>query len=141
MSMSSSAASTTLLACLNFWRNKLTASVVVCCGCLLCCSVGFFGGLGFAIPPRKGVADFLQEVTSRRDQQVRGPLSQSAYEGAYQVRKGVGVQGDQQIRGRAVRGHTQQTNGTPHWPTRPAGKLVCEGRGGVHVLCLACHSR
>ncbi|KAF6262509.1 ATP-binding cassette transporter [Scenedesmus sp. NREL 46B-D3] len=31
--------------------------------------VGFFAGLGFAIPPRKGVADFLQEVTSRRDQQ------------------------------------------------------------------------
>lgn len=47
--------------------------------CLLTCvlllplprSVGFFAGLGFAIPPRKGVADFLQEVTSRRDQQVR----------------------------------------------------------------------
>lgn len=32
--------------------------------------VGFFGGLGFTIPARKGVADFLQEVTSRKDQQV-----------------------------------------------------------------------
>jgi hypothetical protein len=30
--------------------------------------VGFFAGLGFAIPERKGVADFLQEVTSRKDQ-------------------------------------------------------------------------
>lgn len=29
----------------------------------------FFNSLGFALPPRKGVADFLQEVTSRRDQQ------------------------------------------------------------------------
>ena len=28
----------------------------------------FFAGLGFAVPERKGVADFLQEVTSRRDQ-------------------------------------------------------------------------
>jgi hypothetical protein len=28
----------------------------------------FFNGLGFCIPPRKGVADFLQEVTSRKDQ-------------------------------------------------------------------------
>ncbi|XP_062085164.1 ABC transporter G family member 31 [Humulus lupulus] len=28
----------------------------------------FFESLGFRLPPRKGVADFLQEVTSRRDQ-------------------------------------------------------------------------
>lgn len=28
----------------------------------------FFNSLGFAIPARKGVADFLQEVTSRKDQ-------------------------------------------------------------------------
>jgi ABC-type multidrug transport system ATPase subunit len=28
----------------------------------------FFNCLGFDIPPRKGVADFLQEVTSRKDQ-------------------------------------------------------------------------
>ncbi|KAL6967671.1 ABC transporter G member 31, variant 3 [Sarracenia purpurea var. burkii] len=28
----------------------------------------FFESLGFRIPPRKGVADFLQEVTSRKDQ-------------------------------------------------------------------------
>lgn len=29
---------------------------------------GFFTGLGFAIPERKEVADFLQEITSRKDQ-------------------------------------------------------------------------
>ncbi|KAG6540832.1 hypothetical protein Mapa_017810 [Marchantia paleacea] len=29
----------------------------------------FFENLGFKLPPRKGVADFLQEVTSRKDQQ------------------------------------------------------------------------
>lgn len=31
----------------------------------------FFESLGFACPERKGVADFLQEVTSRKDQKVR----------------------------------------------------------------------
>ena len=30
----------------------------------------FFESAGFACPERKGVADFLQEVTSRKDQQV-----------------------------------------------------------------------
>ena len=30
----------------------------------------FFGQLGFKCPERKGVADFLQEVTSAKDQQV-----------------------------------------------------------------------
>lgn len=30
----------------------------------------FFEGLGFACPERKGIADFLQEVTSRKDQKV-----------------------------------------------------------------------
>ncbi len=30
----------------------------------------FFEGLGFQLPPRKGVADFLQEITSRKDQKV-----------------------------------------------------------------------
>ncbi len=30
----------------------------------------FFEPLGFRCPERKGVADFLQEVTSRKDQQV-----------------------------------------------------------------------
>ena len=30
----------------------------------------FFESLGFACPERKGVADFLQEVTSRKDQKV-----------------------------------------------------------------------
>jgi hypothetical protein len=28
----------------------------------------FFNQLGFACPERKGIADFLQEVTSRKDQ-------------------------------------------------------------------------
>lgn len=32
--------------------------------------VPFFEGLGFALPPRKGVADFLQEITSAKDQEV-----------------------------------------------------------------------
>uniref|UniRef100_A0A383WGZ5 ABC transporter domain-containing protein n=1 Tax=Tetradesmus obliquus TaxID=3088 RepID=A0A383WGZ5_TETOB len=41
--------------------------------------VGFFAGLGFAIPPRKGVADFLQEVTSRRDQQQYWARDPSQY--------------------------------------------------------------
>jgi hypothetical protein len=31
----------------------------------------FFELCGFKIPGRKGVADFLQEVTSKKDQQVR----------------------------------------------------------------------
>ena len=30
----------------------------------------FFEPLGFRCPERKGVADFLQEVTSRKDQKV-----------------------------------------------------------------------
>ena len=36
--------------------------------------VPFFEGLGFALPPRKGVADFLQEITSRKDQKVLLPV-------------------------------------------------------------------
>lgn len=39
----------------------------------------FFNSLGFAIPPRKGVADFLQEVTSRRDQQQYWSRDQCEY--------------------------------------------------------------
>ena len=31
----------------------------------------FFEPLGFRCPERKGIADFLQEVTSRKDQAVR----------------------------------------------------------------------
>ena len=31
----------------------------------------FFNSVGFECPPRKGVADFLQEVTSPKDQAVR----------------------------------------------------------------------
>ena len=30
----------------------------------------FFSSLGFQLPERKGIADFLQEVTSQKDQQV-----------------------------------------------------------------------
>ncbi|XP_066345250.1 ABC transporter G family member 51 isoform X1 [Miscanthus floridulus] len=30
--------------------------------------VDYFNSLGFSLPPRKGIADFLQEVTSRKDQ-------------------------------------------------------------------------
>ena len=33
--------------------------------------VPFFEGLGFRLPPRKGAADFLQEITSRKEQAVR----------------------------------------------------------------------
>ena len=36
--------------------------------------VPFFEGLGFALPPRKGVADFLQEITSRKEQKVHMKL-------------------------------------------------------------------
>ena len=34
----------------------------------------FFNSVGFECPPRKGVADFLQEVTSPKDQAVRSVL-------------------------------------------------------------------
>lgn len=30
----------------------------------------FFNSLGFQLPERKGIADFLQEVTSPKDQEV-----------------------------------------------------------------------
>lgn len=33
-------------------------------------ATGFFESLGFRCPKRKGIADFLQEVTSRKDQEV-----------------------------------------------------------------------
>ena len=39
----------------------------------------FFNSLGFSIPPRKDVADFLQEVTSRKDQQQYWSRDPSAY--------------------------------------------------------------
>ncbi len=32
--------------------------------------VAFFASCGFQCPPRKAVPDFLQELTSRKDQQV-----------------------------------------------------------------------
>ena len=35
--------------------------------------MGFFQGLGFDKPERKGIPDFLQEVSGRADQKV-GPL-------------------------------------------------------------------
>ena len=37
----------------------------------------FFEPLGFRCPERKGIADFLQEVTSRKDQQVYCTCHQS----------------------------------------------------------------
>ncbi len=33
--------------------------------------VPFFDRLGFQIPERKGVADFIQEICSEKDQEVR----------------------------------------------------------------------
>lgn len=36
----------------------------------------FFSSLGFQLPERKGIADFLQEVTSKKDQRVK-PLEPS----------------------------------------------------------------
>ena len=33
--------------------------------------IPFFTSLGFELPERKGAADFLQEITSRKDQKVR----------------------------------------------------------------------
>ena len=35
----------------------------------------FFGTMGFQCPERKGVADFLQEVVSKNDQQVQIPAA------------------------------------------------------------------
>jgi hypothetical protein len=32
--------------------------------------IPFFTSLGFELPERKGAADFLQEITSRKDQKV-----------------------------------------------------------------------
>ena len=34
--------------------------------------IPFFASLGFELPERKGAADFLQEITSRKDQKVFG---------------------------------------------------------------------
>lgn len=36
--------------------------------------MGFFQSLGFDIPARKGIPDFLQEVSGRKDQQVHDSL-------------------------------------------------------------------
>jgi hypothetical protein len=33
--------------------------------------IPFFSSMGFEMPERKGVADVLQEITSRKDQKVR----------------------------------------------------------------------
>ena len=32
--------------------------------------MNFFNSLGFDIPPRKGIPDFLQEVSGKKDQEV-----------------------------------------------------------------------
>ena len=37
----------------------------------------FFNSVGFQLPARKGIADFLQEVTSPKDQPVRALLASS----------------------------------------------------------------
>ena len=36
--------------------------------------IPFFSSLGFEMPERKGAADFLQEITSRKDQKVQRTL-------------------------------------------------------------------
>nr|XP_027190419.1 ABC transporter G family member 31 [Cicer arietinum] len=41
--------------------------------------VEFFESLGFKLPPRKGVADFLQEVTSKKDQAQYWAVSSKPY--------------------------------------------------------------
>ncbi|KGN47083.1 ABC transporter G family member 31 [Cucumis sativus] len=41
--------------------------------------LAFFESLGFKLPPRKGVADFLQEVTSKKDQEQYWADSTRAY--------------------------------------------------------------
>lgn len=42
--------------------------------------VPFFESLGFKLPPRKGTADFLQEITSQKDQAVSfGTLHDSTW--------------------------------------------------------------
>ena len=56
-----------------------SVDILISAGCLVYHGpreqvVPFFESLGFRLPPRKGTADFLQEITSRKDQQVRSPL-------------------------------------------------------------------
>ena len=41
-----------------------------CIMALVTTSSPFFRSMGFEMPERKGVADFLQEITSRKDQKV-----------------------------------------------------------------------
>ena len=41
--------------------------------------VPYFESMGFRLPPRKGIADFLQEVTSKKDQQARQSLLDEKY--------------------------------------------------------------
>ncbi len=52
---------------------QVAAAVQVCYHGPVEAVLPFFEGLGFRCPPRRGVADFLQEVTTPSDQQVRGP--------------------------------------------------------------------
>ncbi len=37
--------------------------------------IPFFASLGFELPERKGAADFLQEITSRKDQKVSAQMT------------------------------------------------------------------
>jgi hypothetical protein len=58
--------------------------MVLCAGCLVYHGpreqvVPFFESLGFRLPPRKGTADFLQEITSKKDQQVCSQLTPASY--------------------------------------------------------------
>lgn len=41
--------------------------------------VPFFESLGFKLPPRKGTADFLQEITSKKDQRQYWAESSKPY--------------------------------------------------------------
>ena len=47
--------------------------------------VPFFESLGFKLPPRKGTADFLQEITSQKDQAVRSYILPSYLDNTHAV--------------------------------------------------------
>lgn len=63
---------------LHDWLDCIVCVDTVCVGIIVYHGprdevMCFFEGLGFQLPPRKGVADFLQEITSRKDQKVPSP--------------------------------------------------------------------
>jgi hypothetical protein len=62
-------------AVLSTCRVSTCGIMVIPAGCLVYHGpreevVPFFESLGFRLPPRKGTADFLQEITSKKDQPV-----------------------------------------------------------------------